>query len=217
MGKGETLVHRNGVGDSLTNVQDNSRGSTGCVQTQNSGRRKEKGRRPEGFKEDFGHLVSVLAGIEGGFRQQNRVVFGFDIDVWFGINVLPKSFHRIPSSVYYVSLVHGIFQKKRTTVLVQFLPHEHGRGTAGRQTLFGFQCATGHDAQVLGSSNLGTNHHLWLGSSGKTGFQRGCSVIDDHGLVEEQRAPRSISCCFFRRHFVDCNACCTKVTRLRSA
>ena len=86
--KRETFVHWDCVRDSLSNVQHNTRSSTRCVQAKNSGRSKEKGRSPEGFEKDFGHFVSILARIQGSFRQQYRVILGFDIDIGFGINML---------------------------------------------------------------------------------------------------------------------------------
>mmetsp|Transcript_21786 Transcript_21786/g.60508 ORF Transcript_21786/g.60508 Transcript_21786/m.60508 type:complete len:314 (+) Transcript_21786:3349-4290(+) len=118
VGEGESLVHGNGVRDTLTNVQNDAGGSSGCVQTEDRGWRKEQGGGPEGLEENLGHLVSVLAGVQGSFRQQDRVVLGFDIDIGFRVDVLPECFHGIPSSVYYVSLVHGIFQEKGTSVIV---------------------------------------------------------------------------------------------------
>jgi hypothetical protein len=80
--------------DTLSYIKHYSRRSSRSVKTQHSGRGEKESWRPKRFKKDLGYLVSVLTGIQGSLRQKDWMVFGFDIDVGFRIEMLWKEKRR---------------------------------------------------------------------------------------------------------------------------
>ena len=66
MGEGVTFVDRDGVGNTVSGVEDETGSSSGGVEGENGLNGKIVGGDFKGFKHDFCHFLSVGFGISGG-------------------------------------------------------------------------------------------------------------------------------------------------------
>merc|ERR1711946_83566 len=76
VGKGVTFIDGDGVGDTITRVQDDTGGTTGSVQGQDSLDGDVHGRAVEGLEHDLGHLFTVGLGVEGSLSEKDGVFLG---------------------------------------------------------------------------------------------------------------------------------------------
>merc|ERR1711936_266834 len=66
MGKGITFIDRDSMGDTISRVHDNTRGTSRGIEGEDSLDGDIHGGHVEGLKHDLGHLLTVSLGIEGG-------------------------------------------------------------------------------------------------------------------------------------------------------
>lgn len=92
MRQGISLVDGDGVGDTITGVDDDTGGSAGGVERKDGLDGNVEGGDVEGLKEDLGHLFSVLLGVHGSLSEQSGVLFGSDSEL-VEEGVVPDSFH----------------------------------------------------------------------------------------------------------------------------
>ena len=76
VGKGETFVDGDGVGDTVTRVQDDIGGTTGSVEGQDGLDSNVECGGVEGFEHDLGHLFTVDLGVEGGSVNKTGCALG---------------------------------------------------------------------------------------------------------------------------------------------
>merc|ERR1719158_768898 len=75
VGKAVSLVDRDGVGHTITRVQDDTGGSSGSVQGKDGLDGNVHGGGVEGLEHDLAHLFSVGLGVHGGFSEENVMLF----------------------------------------------------------------------------------------------------------------------------------------------
>lgn len=113
VGKGETLVDRDNVGNTITRVKDDTGGTTGGVQRQNGLDGDVEGGGVEGLEDDLGHLLTVGLGVDGGFGQENRVLLRGDTELVVEC-VVPNLLHVIP--VRHNTVLNGVSEREDTTL-----------------------------------------------------------------------------------------------------
>lgn len=123
MGQGETFVDGNGVGNTITRVQDDTSSSTGSVQGEDGLDGDVEGGGVEGFKHDLGHLFPVLLGVQGSLGQENGVFLGSDSELVVK-GVVPDLLHVIP--VGDDTVFDGVLQGQDTSLGLSFI--SVGRG-----------------------------------------------------------------------------------------
>merc|ERR1712027_171097 len=76
VGESVTLVDGDTVGDTVTRVHDNTGGTSGGVQGEDSLDGDVHGGHVEGLEHDLGHLLTVGLGVEGSLSQENGLLLG---------------------------------------------------------------------------------------------------------------------------------------------
>merc|ERR1719445_350581 len=95
VGESITLVDGDTVGDTVTGVHDNTSGTTGGVQGEDSLDGDVHGGRVEGLEHDLGHLLTVGLGVEGSLSQEDGVLLGGNTELVVE-GVMPDLLHVIP-------------------------------------------------------------------------------------------------------------------------
>ena len=95
VGEGETFVDGDGVGDTITRVQDDTGGATRSIEGQDGLNSDVECGGIEGFEHDLGHLFTVGLGVEGGLGEQDGVLFGSNTE-FVVESVMPNLLHVIP-------------------------------------------------------------------------------------------------------------------------
>jgi len=118
VGKGITFVDGDGVGDTITGVQDDTGGTTGSVQGQYGLDGNIHSRAVEGFEHDLGHLLPVSFWVEGSLSEENGVFLGGNSELIVE-GVMPDLFHIVP--VGDDSVFNGVFQSQDTSLALGFI------------------------------------------------------------------------------------------------
>ena len=113
VGEGETLVDGDNVGDTVTGVENDTGGTTGGVQGQDSLDGDVEGGGVEGLEHDLGHLLTVRLGVDGGLSQEDGVLLGSDTELVVE-GVVPDLLHVIP--VGDNTVLDGVAQSQDTTL-----------------------------------------------------------------------------------------------------
>jgi len=113
MGQSITLIDGDGVGDTITGVQNDTGGTTGSVQGEHGLDGDVHGGRVEGLKHDLGHLLAVSLGVQGSLGQQNGVLLGGNAQLVVE-GVVPDLLHIIP--VGDDAVLDGVLQGEDTTL-----------------------------------------------------------------------------------------------------
>lgn len=113
LGKSETLVNGNNVGDTVTRVKDDTGGTTGGVQRQDGLDGDVERGGVEGLEDDLGHLLSVGLGVDGGLSQEDGVLLGGDTELVVE-GVVPNLLHVVP--VGDDTVLDGVAERQDTTL-----------------------------------------------------------------------------------------------------
>merc|ERR1712128_110420 len=73
MGKGITFIYWDTVGDTISRVHDDTSGTAGSIQGEDSLDGNIHGGHVEGLKHNLGHLLTVSLGVEGSLSQEDRL------------------------------------------------------------------------------------------------------------------------------------------------
>lgn len=92
---GETLEHWDGVGNTITGVDDHTGGSTVGVEGEDSLDGNVKSLNLESLEHELGHLLSVGFWVHWGLSKENVVLGGIDSEL-VGEAVLPDLLHLGP-------------------------------------------------------------------------------------------------------------------------
>merc|ERR1719270_1736065 len=113
MGESITFVDGDGVRDTISGVEDDTSGTTGGVEGEDSLDSDIHSGGVEGLEHDLGHLFSVGLWVEGSLGQENGVFLGGNTELIVE-GVMPDLFHVIP--VGNNSVFNGIFQGEDTSL-----------------------------------------------------------------------------------------------------
>ena len=134
MGKSETLVNGNCMGDTIARIEDNAGGATRSVERKDGLDGDVESRGVEGLEHDLSHFFTICLWIEGSLCEENRVFFGGDTE--FVVKcVMPDFFHVIP--VCDDAVFDGVLEGEDATLRLGFVTAERrlgwrvGRGCMG--------------------------------------------------------------------------------------
>jgi len=165
VGKGITFIDGDCVGDTISGVEDDSGGTSGSVQGEDSLDGDVHGGGVEGFKHDLGHLFSVGFGVEWGLGKEDWVLFwGYSQLIVEG--VMPDLLHIIP--VGDDTVLNGVFQSEDTSL---------GLGLISDVGVF--LSHTDHDTLMSGASDDGGEDSSGSIISSETGFAHTGSIVYD--------------------------------------
>jgi len=167
VGKGVSLVDGDGMGDTISGVEDDSGGTSGGVQGEDSLDGDVHGGGVEGLEHDLCHLLSVSFGVEGGFGQEDGVLFGGDTELVVE-GVMPDLLHIIP--VGDDSVLDGVLQGEDTSL---------GLGLVSDVRVL--LSHTDHDTLMTWASDDGGKDGTGCVISGESGFAHTGSVVNYEG------------------------------------
>ena len=113
VGERETLVNGHGVGDTVTGVENDTRGTTGGVEGKYGLDSNVERGGIERLEHDLGHLFTVGLGVEGGFGEKDGVLLGGDTELVVE-GVVPDLLHVVP--VGDDTVLDGVFEREDTTL-----------------------------------------------------------------------------------------------------
>ena len=113
VGKSETLVDGDNVGDTVTGVEDDTGGTTRGVQGQDSLDGDVESGGVEGLEDDLGHLLTVGLGVDGSLGEQDGVLLGGNTQLVVE-GVVPNLLHVVP--VGNDTVLNGVAKGKDTTL-----------------------------------------------------------------------------------------------------
>merc|ERR1712044_32200 len=111
VGESVTLVDGDTVGDTVTGVHDDTGGTSGGVQGEDSLDGDVHGGHVEGLEHDLGHLLTVGLGVEGSLSQKDGLLLGGNTELIVE-GVVPDLLHVIP--VGDDSVLNGVLQGEDT-------------------------------------------------------------------------------------------------------
>lgn len=95
VGKGETLVDGDDVGDTITRVEHDTGGATGGVQGKDGLDGDVEGGGVERLENDLCHLLTVALGVDGSLGQEDGVLLGGNAELVVE-GVMPDLLHVVP-------------------------------------------------------------------------------------------------------------------------
>jgi len=108
-----TFVDWDSVGDTIAGIEDDTGGTTGGVEGQDSLDGDVHGGCVEGFEHDLGHLLPVGLGVEGSLGQEDGVFLGCDTELVVE-GVMPDLLHVVP--VGNNAVLNGVLQGEDTSL-----------------------------------------------------------------------------------------------------
>merc|ERR1712106_1168681 len=95
MGKSITFIDGNTVGDTISRIHDNTSGTAGGIDGEDSLDGDIHGGHVEGLKHDLGHLLTVSLGVEGCLSQEDGLFLWGNTELIVE-GVVPDLLHIIP-------------------------------------------------------------------------------------------------------------------------
>merc|ERR1719339_829950 len=95
MGKGIAFIDGDTMGDTISRVHDNTSGTSGSIEGEDSLDGDIHGRHVEGLEHDLGHLLTVSLGVEGSLSEEDRLLLRSNTELIVE-GVVPDLLHIIP-------------------------------------------------------------------------------------------------------------------------
>merc|ERR1712128_195893 len=118
MGKGITFIDWDTVGDTISGIHDDTSGTAGGIQGEDSLDGNIHGGHVEGLKHDLGHLLTVSPGVEGSLSQEDGLFLRGNTELIVE-GVVPDLLHIIP--VGDDSVLNGVLEGKDTSLGLGFI------------------------------------------------------------------------------------------------
>ena len=160
-----TLIDGDGMGDTITRIQDDTGGSARGVQGQDSLDGDVHGGGVEGLEHDLGHLLPVGLGVEGSLSQEDGLLLGGNTELVVE-GVVPDLLHVIP--VGDDSVLNGVLQGEDTSL---------GLGLISNIGIL--LSHTDHDTLVAGTSNNGGEDSSGSVISGKSSLAHAGAIVNN--------------------------------------
>merc|ERR1719508_569519 len=113
MGKSITFIDGDTVGDTISRVHDNTSGTSGSIEGEDSLDGDIHGGHVEGLEHDLGHLLTVSLGVEGSLSQEDGLFLRGNTELIVE-GVVPDLLHIIP--VGDDSVFNGVLEGKDTSL-----------------------------------------------------------------------------------------------------
>ena len=108
-----SLVDGDGVGDAISNVEDDTSGAARGVERKNSLDCHVHSWDVEGLEHDLGHFLAVGLGVERGLSEQDGMLLGGDAQLVVE-GVVPDLFHIVP--IGHDAVFDGVLEGEDTTL-----------------------------------------------------------------------------------------------------
>merc|ERR1719323_2974307 len=95
MGESITFIDGDSVGNTITRVHDNTGGTAGSIEGQDSLDGNIHGRHVEGLKHDLGHLLPVSLRVKGSLSQEDGLLLWGNTELVVE-GVVPDLLHVVP-------------------------------------------------------------------------------------------------------------------------
>merc|ERR1719410_954242 len=165
MGESITLVYGDTMGDTISRVHDNTGGTSGGVEGEDSLDGNIHGGHVEGLEHDLGHLLTVGLGVEGSLSQEDGLLLGGNTELVVE-GVVPDLLHVIP--VGDDSVLNGVLQGKDTSLGLSLISN------------IGILLShTDHDTLVSWSSNNGWEDSSWSVISGESSLAHAGAIVNN--------------------------------------
>merc|ERR1711939_1250581 len=99
--------------DTISRIHDNTGGTAGGIEGEDSLDGNIHGRHVEGLKHDLGHLLTVSLGVKGSFSKEDRLVLRGNTELIVE-GVVPDFLHIIP--VGNDSVLYRVFESEDTSL-----------------------------------------------------------------------------------------------------
>merc|ERR1712061_852984 len=165
VGESVTFIDRDAVGDPISGVHDETGGTSGSVEGEDSLDGDVHGGHVEGLEHDLGHLLAVSLGVEGSLSEEDGLLLRGNTELIVE-RVMPDLLHIIP--VGDDSVLHGVLQGEDTSLGL------------GLVTDIGILLShTDHDSLVAGTSDDGGKDGTGSVVSGEAGLDHAGAIVDD--------------------------------------
>merc|ERR1711885_122799 len=165
VGKGVTFIDRDAMGDTISRVHDNTSGTAGGIEGEDSLDSDIHGGHIEGLEHDLGHLLTVSLGVEGSLSQEDGLFLWGNTELIVE-GVMPDLLHIIP--VGDDTMFNGVFQGEDTSLGLSFISN------------IGILLShTNHDTLVTGTSNNGRENSPGGIVSSKTGLAHAGAIVNN--------------------------------------
>merc|ERR1719188_312166 len=162
-----TLVDWDTVGDTVTGVHDDTGGTSGGVEGEDSLDGNIHGGHIEGLKHNLGHLLTVSLGVEGSLSKEDGLLLWGNTE-FIVEGVVPDLLHIIP--VGDDSVLNGVLQGEDTSLGLSLI--------SNIRILLSH---TDHDSLVSWSSNDGWEDGSWSIVSGKSSLAHAGAIVNNEG------------------------------------
>merc|ERR1711885_83425 len=165
VGKGITFIDGDTVGDTISRVHDDTSGTSGSIEGEDSLDSDIHGGHVEGLEHDLGHLLTVSRGVEGSLSQEDGLFLWGNTELIVE-GVMPDLLHIIP--VGDDTMFNGVFQGEDTSLGLSFISN------------IGILLShTNHDTLVTGTSNNGRENSPGGIVSSKTGLAHAGAIVNN--------------------------------------
>merc|ERR1712106_149880 len=113
MGKSITFIYWDSMRDTVTRVHDDTSGTAGSIEGEDSLDGDIHGGHVEGLEHDLGHLLTVRLGVEGSLSQEDGLFLWGNTELVVE-GVVPDLLHIIP--VGDDSVLNGVLEGKDTSL-----------------------------------------------------------------------------------------------------
>jgi hypothetical protein len=113
MGESITLIDGDSVGNTISNVEDDTSGTTRGIEGEHSLDGDIHGGAVEGLEHDLGHLLTVGLGVKGGLSEEDGVLLGGNAELVVE-GVVPDLLHVVP--VGHNTVLNGVLEGEDTTL-----------------------------------------------------------------------------------------------------
>ena len=168
VGHGETLIDGDGVGDTITGVEDDTGGAASGVEGEDGLDTDVHSGAVEGLEHDLGHLFTVGLGVHGSFSEEDVVFFGVDAELVVE-GVVPDEFHVVPVSND--TVLDGVGDGEDTTA---------GLGVITDEVVLLGGAEHGLSGGGLGASDDGGEDDTGSVITRETGFNHTGTVVTDN-------------------------------------
>lgn len=118
MGDGVSFVDWNGMRNSVTRVEDNTRCTSRRVKRENTLYAHIEAWNVKNFKHDLGHLLTILLVVDWSFSKKDRMFFWrnskFRVE-----SMMPNFLHIVP--IVNDSALNGVFNSENTSFVLGFI------------------------------------------------------------------------------------------------
>merc|ERR1739838_779346 len=165
MGKGIPFIDWDSVGDTISGIHDDTSGTAGGIQGEDSLDSNIHGGHVECLKHDLGHLLTVSLGVEGSLSQEDGLFLRGNTELIVE-GVVPDLLHIIP--VGDDSVLNGVLEGKDTSL-----------GLCLISNIGILLSHTDHPTLVAGTSNNGGEDSAGSVISSETSLAHARAIVTD--------------------------------------